>query len=130
MTFRCSWAAIVVLCGLTLLACAIASWPRLGLAAVVGAPFVTFEAVLLLRFKVRVNDDGVVLYGRHRLPWSDVLAAKRYSIPIFPYLVVRRPRGFAWWIPLYFQGERDLAQVLIDKSPPNSPIRLALSTAS
>jgi hypothetical protein len=130
MEFRISWAALSTLCALTLLACVLAVWPRVALAAAVGVPVVAFEALLLLRFKVRINEEGVLLYGRNWLPWPDVLSAKRYSVPVFPYLVVKRRRGIRWWIPLYFEGERDFTVTLVQNAPPNHPIRTALSTTA
>jgi hypothetical protein len=95
MEFRISWMAIATLCALTPLLSAIVSWPRLDLAAAVAAPFIALGMFLLRRFTVRVNVEGVLLYGRHWLPWSDVLGAKRYSLPVFPYLVVTRRRDQA-----------------------------------
>jgi hypothetical protein len=100
----------------------------IGVAAWIATPAIAFEIFLLLRAKVRITAEGVSLYGRNQLPWQDVLSAKRYSIPIFPYLVVKRRHGLAWWIPLYFRGDRDLSTTLAQSAPPNHPIRTALCT--
>lgn len=101
--------------------------PMLFMSAVLGAlDFVLIGlllAFLLPMYTIRLDPEGVQLYGLWRLRWEEIRAAYCRKLFGLPYLCVRRQKGFRWWIPLYFVGDCDLAKALVDAAPPDSPIR-------
>jgi hypothetical protein len=79
---------------------------------------------LLLRFStVQLRPDGIKIYSLWWLPWSDVTRVMYRKIFGLPYFQVRRRRGFSWWIPLYYVGDRELAQAILHAAPPDHPFR-------
>lgn len=94
------------------------------LGVLVLAAVALFWAFLLRHYTVQLRPVGVELYGLWWLPWTDVSAVRYLRVFGFPYFHVRRRRGFSWWIPLYFIGDRDLGQALIHAAPADNPFRL------
>jgi hypothetical protein len=80
-------------------------------------------AFLPYSWTVQVRPDGVKLYSLWWLPWSDVCEVRYIRLLGLPYLYVKRCRWWAWWIPLYFVGDRDLAQAIFDAAPSGHPFR-------
>jgi len=105
------------------------SWPNLKIGLPLGILFIVLSEVALNRLTVFVGKDGVLLYGRHWLAWSDVVSAKRFKVPFFPYLIVKRREGPRWWIPLYFIGKNsdDIRSGLLNCAPDDNPVTVALS---
>jgi hypothetical protein len=83
-------------------------------------------AALLTRMcTVQVRPDGIKLSSLWWLPWGDVCEARYFKLLGLPYFYVKRfRRWFGWWIPLYFVGDRDLAQAIVDAAPSGHPFRL------
>jgi len=76
---------------------------------------------LMPRYTVQVRQDGVKLYGLWWLPWAEVTYVRYWKVLGLPYFRVKRSRGFSWWIPLYFVGDRDLGDAIIQAAPPGNP---------
>lgn len=72
---------------------------------------------------VAINDGGIVLYRVNRLSWSNIVTVRRVSVLGLPYLVITRKKGFRWWLPLYFRGNRPMEAALAEKAPIGNPIR-------
>jgi hypothetical protein len=75
-------------------------------------------------YTVQLRPDGVRLFNLWWLPWTQVREARYRKVFGFPYFLVKRRRGFSWWIPLYFVGDCDLGQAIIRAAPPGNPFRL------
>jgi hypothetical protein len=84
-----------------------------------------FVAFLPYSCTVQVRADGVKLYSLWWLPWSDVCEVRYFKLLGLPYLYVKRSRRWFgwWWIPLYFVGDSDLAQAIVDAAPSGHPFR-------
>ena len=78
---------------------------------------------LVPRYTVQLRLDGVKLFSLWWLPWTDVVAVRHQRIFGIPHFRVKRRRGFSWSIPLYFVGDRDLRDAIIDAAPPGNPFR-------
>ena len=72
-----------------------------------------FWALVLPHYTVRLRPDGIKLYGLWWLPWTDVSGVRCRRVFGLRYFHVKRGRGFSWWIPLYFVGDRDLGHAII-----------------
>ena len=113
------------------------SFPALALvleAPLFGVPLLAAVALLwtfcLRHYTVQLGQEGIKLYGLWWLPWTDVTAVTYWSVFGLPYFRVKRRGGFSWWIPLFFAGDRDLGQALINTAPPGNPFRLVSMPAS
>jgi hypothetical protein len=73
---------------------------------------------------VRLCSDGVTIYSFWWLPWADVNVVAYRKLLGLPYFHVKRRRGFSWWIPLYYVGDRDLGSAIVGAAPPDHPFRL------
>jgi hypothetical protein len=78
---------------------------------------------LMPRYTVQLRPDGVKLYGLWWLPWTDIVAVRHQSIFGIPHFRVKRRRGLSWSIPLYFVGDCDLGDAIIQAAPPGNPFR-------
>ena len=83
-----------------------------------------FWTFFLRRYTVQVRPDGIKLYSLWWLPWDDVSDVDCRKVLGLSHFRVKRRRGFSWWIPLYFVGDRDLGHAIIDAAPPGNPFRL------
>ena len=72
---------------------------------------------------VAISDEGIVLYRVNRLSWSNIVTVRRVSVLGLPYLLITRKKGFRWWLPLYFRGDRSIEAALAEKAPIGNPIR-------
>jgi len=72
---------------------------------------------------VAISDEGIVLYRVNRLSWSNIVTVRRVSVLGLPYLLITRKKGFRWWLPLYFHGDRPIEAALAEKAPIGNPIR-------
>jgi len=95
-----------------------------GLCTSAFALFITFVP------HVAVTADEIRISRIFRLPWDNVRRAKLRRRLGQNYLTVQRKRGIRWSIPLDLDNGRSVAEVLLEKSPPGSPIRDALTTPS
>jgi hypothetical protein len=99
------------------------TFPLLG--AAMALFWILFWTLYLPHYTVRLRPDGVKLYGLWWLPWSDVSGVRCRNVFGLRYFQVNRGRGFfSCWIPLYFVGDRDLGQAIIQAAPPGNPFRL------
>lgn len=73
---------------------------------------------------VAVGEDGLVLYRIWKLPWSRVAGARRTSFFGLPYILVARQRGFSWWLPLYFHGNRPIETAIAEMAPEGNPLKV------
>ena len=81
--------------------------------------------IFVLRLStVQLRPDGVKIQGLWWLPWTDVSAVRYRKLFGLPYFRVKRRRGFSWWIPLYYVGDRDLGSAIVRAAPPDHPFRL------
>ena len=103
-------------------------WPHVTLLLSLAVQFVLALVMLLFMSIVTVSDDGIVLYRVNRLPWTQVVAARRVSVFGLPYLLITRHRGYRWWLPLYFNGDRSIEEALVEKAPIGNPIRIYAET--
>ena len=71
---------------------------------------------------VAISNEGIVLYRVNRLSWSNIASVHRVSVLGLTYLRVTRKKGFSWWLPLYFHGDRPINAVLAEKAPIGNPI--------
>jgi hypothetical protein len=124
VTFRLPgrWQVVLVVTFLLPSFCLLLLSPLLGVLAL--AAMALYLALVLRYYTVQLRPDGVKLYGLWWLPWTDVRAVSYRRLFGLPYFRVRR-RGFSWWIPLYFIGDRDLGQALIHAAPSDNPFRSA-----
>lgn len=127
-----AWAAVLFLvCSPALLPLALlaALEPMQALRSAV--PFLfTYLAALLFTlhfFVLDVHRTGLTLYHINHLQWPEVISARVRRIGFLPHLEVRPRHGMRWWVPLYFTGPRDLRRLLLDVTPPESPIHRALT---
>jgi hypothetical protein len=72
-----------------------------------------FWALLLRLSMVQLRRDGVKIYSLWWLPWADVSAVAYRKLSGLPCFHVKRHRGFSWWIPLYYVGDRDLGSAIV-----------------
>jgi hypothetical protein len=72
-----------------------------------------FWALLLRLSMVQLRRDGVKIYSLWWLPWADVSAVAYRKLFGLPCFHVKRHRGFSWWIPLYYVGDRDLGSAIV-----------------
>ncbi len=97
-------------------------------------PFELFASVFAIYVtfvpQVAVTPDEIRINRVFRLPWSNVRSAKLRKYLGQNYLRVHRKRGLRWPIPLDLSNGRSLTEVLLEKSPPGSPIREALLSSS
>jgi hypothetical protein len=128
--FRISRPALAGFCAVVAAIVYSAAWRRPEVAVPSAILAAGFYLILARLMTIRVDDDGVSLYGANWLPWVDIVAARRWSLLGLPYLIVSRRRGWSWWIPLYFRAEEDLEYALLEWAPPENPIRSALSPKS
>jgi hypothetical protein len=87
------------------------------------AQFVLALVILRLLSVVAISDEGIVLYRVNRLSWSNIATVRRVSVLGLPYLLIARKKGFRWWLPLYFHGDRPIEAALAEKAPIGNPIR-------
>lgn len=85
--------------------------------------FVVVLVIQQLLSVVAISNEGIVLYRVNRLSWSNIGSVHRVSVLGLPYLRVTRKKGFRWWLPLYFRGDRPIEAVLAEKAPIGNPIR-------
>lgn len=130
MTYRITHSARLMISVPILASCTFATWPDWEFGIVGGAAAVLYFWLLLLLFPIKVTEAGVSLYRFNWLPWADVVGAKRSSVLFLPYLVITRPRGIRWWLPLYCVADRTISEALLDTAPTGSPIHEALSGSS
>ena len=125
--FRVSWRSPLAI---GYFACAFVAtawaWPETSALIAIGSVAAFGLALLLFVPVVSVGDSGIVLYRVNVLPWSRVQAARRVTFLGLPYLLVERHNGFRWWLPLYVQGKRTLADSLADRAPADNPLAGAL----
>ncbi len=88
------------------------------------AALALFLAFALRLSTVQLRPDGVKIQGLWWLPWTDVSAVRYRKLFGLPYFRVKRRRGFSWWIPLYYVGDRDLGSAIVRAAPPDHPFRL------
>jgi hypothetical protein len=75
---------------------------------------------------VSISQEGIVLYRFKRLRWEDVCSARRVNFFGLPYIVVKRHKGFPWWLPLYFENHRQIEEALLGAVPHDNPLRSAV----
>ena len=79
---------------------------------------------------VSISESGLVLYRLNRLKWEDVIGARKVQLLGLPYILIKRKKGFSWWLPLYFCGARNIDEAIAVKVPQGNPIREALDAKS
>lgn len=72
---------------------------------------------------ISVSSEGVVLYRINRLKWEDIKSARRISLLGLPYILIKRHKGFSWWLPLYYEGERNIEDALRSEAPAGNPLK-------
>ena len=103
--------------------------PMIGMRAIIpmlvslAVQFILALVIQRLLFVVAISDEGIVLYRVNRLSWSNIATVRRVSVLGLPYLLVTRKKGFRWWLPLYFHGDRPIEAALAEKAPIGNPIR-------
>ena len=75
---------------------------------------------------MEVNENGLVLYKVNRLKWHEITSAKRTSFLGLPYILLKRKKGFTWWLPLYFVGDANLQATLLNVVPNGNPLKNSL----
>jgi hypothetical protein len=105
------------------------AWPHYELAAVMAAVLMVWPAALFLLIPllctIRADQEGLVIYGINRLPWSNVASVAPYSLFGLRYLRIVRVKGMASWaLPLYFRDEAGFYSTVISLAPPPNPLRI------
>jgi len=72
---------------------------------------------------VSVSKAGIVLYRINRLKWNDVRSARRVKFLGVSHILIKRHKGFSWWLPLYFTGYRNITDALLEVVPQDNPLR-------
>jgi len=72
---------------------------------------------------VSVSKEGIVLYRINRLKWNDVRSARRVKFLGVSHILIKRHKGFSWWLPLYFTGYRNITDALLEVVPQDNPLR-------
>jgi len=76
---------------------------------------------------VSISNDGLVLYRVNRLRWEDVKSARRVRFLGLPYMLIKRHKGFTWWLPLYYEGKRNIRETLRSVVPNGNPLRESIN---
>lgn len=71
---------------------------------------------------ISISSEGLVLYKVNRLKWDEIEGAKKVKILGLPYILIKRKKGFKWWLPLYFTGKTDINDSLRQNVPNGNPI--------
>ncbi len=72
---------------------------------------------------ISVSSEGVILYKINRLKWEDIKSVRRISLLGLPYILIKRHKGFSWWLPLYYEGKRNIEVALRSNAPVGNPLR-------
>ena len=72
---------------------------------------------------ISVSSEGLVLYRINKLKWEDIKSARRISLLGLPYILIKRHKGFSWWLPLYYEGKRNIEDALRSEAPVGNPLR-------
>ena len=72
---------------------------------------------------ISVSSDGLVLYRVNRLKWGDIKSARKVSFLGLSYVLIKRHKGFTWWLPLYYEGKRNIQDALRSVVPNGNPLR-------
>ncbi|MDH5573682.1 MAG: hypothetical protein OEY89_18095 [Gammaproteobacteria bacterium] len=75
---------------------------------------------------IAITKDGLVLYRVNRLKWQDIISARKTSFLGLPYILLKRQNGFAWWLPLYFEGKGTIQETIISLAPDGNPLKESL----
>jgi len=72
---------------------------------------------------ISITKDGLVLYRVNRLKWQDIISARKTSFLGLPYILLKRQKGFAWWLPLYYEGNGNIQDAIISFAPNGNPLK-------
>ena len=123
--FRLSWQSpLIAVFALFFCILAAFAWPHVTLLVSLAVQFGVALVMFLLLSVVVVSEKGIVLYRFNRLEWSNVEAVRRTSVFGLPYLLIKRHKGFHWWLPLYFSGTQPIEAALAEKAPIGNPLRI------
>lgn len=78
---------------------------------------------------VAISNDGLVLYRVNRLRWEEVKSARKVRLLGLPYVLIKRHTGFTWWLPLYYEGKRDIREALRSVVPSGNPLKESINEA-
>jgi hypothetical protein len=103
---------------------AVLAWPHKLMVAGAIAEALIIVGIGYAASVVTVGEDGLVLCRIWKLPWSRVASARRTSFFGLPYILVARQRGFSWWLPLYFLGDRPIETAIAEWAPDGNPLKV------
>lgn len=125
--FRLSYRSpVVAITAIVFLGLAALMWPHKVYVASYLLQGAFFTILMVTVSVVSIGDTGLVLNRSWRLAWSDIVSARRISFFGLPYILVKRRRGFTWWLPLYFLGARSMELALAARAPEGNPVRVAV----
>jgi len=115
--------------GFFLLATVVA-WPHIALMAALSVQALMFMAILLVVCTVSVSAEGVTLNRVNRARWTDISSAEPVRFLGLPYLIVRRNKGWRWWVPLYLRNLPEFQNALLESAPPGNPLHTYAASRS
>ena len=128
--FRIHWRSLPVAVLVLWFGVAMAlTWPRLQVVIPLGLELLLALALLFSLFTVEVDEEGVVLFRRSRLRWSQVMGVQLSSVVGLRHLVIVLRGGGRWWLPLYVRGRPRLLRALAEKAPIGNPLRIYAESA-
>jgi len=75
---------------------------------------------------VSITKDGLILYRVNKLKWQEIISARKTSFLGLPYVLLKRQKGFAWWLPLYFEGNGNIKEAIVNLAPDGNPLKVCL----
>lgn len=75
--------------------------------------------------RVTISDEGIQVNYARFVAWNEIVAADFKRFLGFEYIIVKRKKGFKWWVPLYLWTEEIYEHTRIH-SPENNPFRIEL----
>jgi hypothetical protein len=98
---------------------AVYAWPFVGYVLV---EYILSFGIILFISNYKISEKGIRLYYINMLYWENIESVVEKPFLGLPYLLIRRKKGFSWWLPLYFTGERPVHTAFEEWAPKDNPL--------